>query len=45
MLPLLEKYIPMPDAVKAMGVTVSQFYGNISSYWSSTRSRPTTSPG
>ena len=34
MLPLLAKYIPMPDAVKAMGVTDSQFYGNISFYWS-----------
>jgi len=32
-LPLLEKYIPMPDAVKAMGVTSSQFYGNLSTYW------------
>jgi MYXO-CTERM domain-containing protein len=33
MLPLLEKYIPMPDALKTMGVTSSTFYGNISSYW------------
>ena len=33
MLPLLAQYIPMPDAVKAMGVTDSQFYGNISTYW------------
>src|SRR5262245_23663885 len=33
MLPLLAKYIPMPDAVKQMGVTESAFYGNISSYW------------
>jgi MYXO-CTERM domain-containing protein len=32
-LPLLAQYIPMPDAVKAMGVTESQFYGNISTYW------------
>ena len=32
-LPLLAKYIPMPDAVKAMGVTEQQFYANISFYW------------
>jgi MYXO-CTERM domain-containing protein len=32
-LPLLGKYIPMPDAVKKMGVTDVQFYGNISVYW------------
>jgi hypothetical protein len=31
---LLAKYIPMPDAVKTMGVTDVQFYGNISMYWS-----------
>lgn len=33
MLPLLAKYIPMPDAVRAMGVTEQQFYANVSSYW------------
>ena len=33
MLGLLAKYIPMPDAVKTMGVTESQFYGNLQSYW------------
>jgi uncharacterized membrane protein YgcG len=33
MLPLLDQYIPMPDAVKTMGVTDSQFYGNLSYYW------------
>jgi MYXO-CTERM domain-containing protein len=33
MLPLLAKYIPMPDAVKAMNVTESQFYGNLQLYW------------
>ncbi len=33
MLPLLSQYIPMPDAVRAMGVTESQFYGNLSLYW------------
>ena len=33
MLGLLAKYIPMPDAVKTMGVTDSQFYGNLQSYW------------
>ena len=33
MLGLLDKYIPMPDAVKAMGVTDAQFYGNLSFYW------------
>jgi hypothetical protein len=43
MLPLLEKYIPMPDALKTMSsgscgggtgpVTSSQFYGNITCYW------------
>lgn len=32
-LPLLAKYIPMPEAVKAMGVTESQFYGNLGFYW------------
>ncbi|MEO5767301.1 MAG: DUF2330 domain-containing protein [Polyangia bacterium] len=31
---LLTKYIPMPAAVKAMGITDSQFYGNLSLYWS-----------
>ena len=41
MLPLLDQYIPMPDAVKAMGVTDAQFYGNLSFYWTpSTRSLP-----
>jgi len=30
---LLAKYIPMPDAVRAMGVTDSQFYGNLGLYW------------
>ena len=45
MLPLLAKYIPMPAAVKAMGVTDSQFYGNLCSTGASTRSRPTTWPG
>lgn len=33
MLPLLAKYIPMPQAVKDMKVTESQFYGNLSLYW------------
>jgi hypothetical protein len=33
-LPLLARYIPMPDAVKAMGITDSAFYGNLSFYWS-----------
>jgi MYXO-CTERM domain-containing protein len=33
MLPLLAQYIPMPDAVKAMGVTEAMFYGNIGFYW------------
>jgi MYXO-CTERM domain-containing protein len=33
MLPLLAKYIPMPDAVKAMGISDATFYGNISTYW------------
>ena len=32
-LPKLAKYIPMPDAVKAMGVTDQQFYANLSFYW------------
>jgi hypothetical protein len=32
-LPLLEKYIPMPDALRATGITDSQFYSNISTYW------------
>jgi MYXO-CTERM domain-containing protein len=32
-LPLLEKYIPMPDAVKALNVTSSQFYGNLNFYY------------
>jgi len=30
---LLAKYIPMPAAVKAMGITDSQFYGNLAFYW------------
>jgi len=34
MLPLLVKYIPMPPAVKALGITDAQFYGNLSQYWS-----------
>jgi len=33
-LPLLDMYIPMPDELKAMGLTDAQFYGNITSYWS-----------
>jgi len=33
-LPLLAKYIPMPDAAKAMGLSDAQFYGNLSLYWS-----------
>ncbi len=34
MLPLLEKYIPMPDALEDDGRhRSSQFYSNISSYW------------
>jgi hypothetical protein len=33
MLGLLDKFIPMPDAVKAMGITDAQFYGNLSFYW------------
>jgi MYXO-CTERM domain-containing protein len=33
MLGLLQKYIPMPAAVMAMGVMPLQFYGNISFYW------------
>ncbi|MES1204759.1 MAG: DUF2330 domain-containing protein [Pseudomonadota bacterium] len=32
-LPLLAKYIPMPQAVKDMGITESQFYGNLATYW------------
>jgi hypothetical protein len=32
-LPLLAKYIPMPDAVRATGVTESQFYANLAQYW------------
>jgi hypothetical protein len=32
-LPLLEQYIPMPDAVRALGITDSQFYSNIATYW------------
>jgi len=34
MIGLLDKYIPMPDAVKKMGVTDVQFYGSIAMYWS-----------
>jgi len=30
---LLEQFIPMPAAVKAMGITDSQFYGNLAVYW------------
>jgi len=33
-LPLLDMYIPMPDELKAMGLSDAQFYGNIASYWS-----------
>jgi len=33
-LPLLQMYIPMPDQLKAMGLSDAQFYGNIASYWS-----------
>jgi hypothetical protein len=33
MLGLLEKYIPMPDAVKKMNVPDNVFYGNLASYW------------
>jgi MYXO-CTERM domain-containing protein len=31
---LLAQFIPMPAAVKAMGITDSQFYGNLGTYWS-----------
>ena len=33
MLGLLDKYIPMPDALKAMNITDVQFYGNLAFYW------------
>jgi hypothetical protein len=33
MLGLLDMYIPMPAAVKAMGISDAQFYGNLSLYW------------
>ncbi len=33
-LTLLAKHIPMPDAVRTMGITESQFYGNLPLYWS-----------
>jgi hypothetical protein len=32
-MPLLKMYIPMPDALKAMGITDAQFYGGIAGYW------------
>jgi len=44
-LPLLSQYIPMPDAVKQMGVTASQFYNNISSYWQQYAFPPFDLPG
>jgi MYXO-CTERM domain-containing protein len=34
MLGLLQKYIPMPDAVVKMNTTPAQFYGNLQNYWS-----------
>jgi Uncharacterized protein conserved in bacteria (DUF2330) len=37
---LLAKYIPMPAAVKAMGVTDSTFYGNLAFYWAQYRFPP-----
>jgi MYXO-CTERM domain-containing protein len=30
---LLQKFIPMPDAAKAMNITPSQFYQNLQFYW------------
>jgi MYXO-CTERM domain-containing protein len=42
---LLAKYIPMPDAVKKMGVTDVQFYGNIAMYWSQFAFPPFDLPG
>jgi MYXO-CTERM domain-containing protein len=45
MLPLLARYIPMPEAVKAMGVTESMFYGNISFYWNQFAFPPFDLPG
>jgi len=44
-LPLLSQYIPMPEAVKQMGVTASQFYNNISSYWQTYAFPPFDLPG
>jgi hypothetical protein len=44
-LPLLAKFIPMPEAVKQMGLSESQFYGTCRSTGCSSRSRPTTSRG
>jgi hypothetical protein len=44
-LPLLSQYIPMPDAVKQMGVTPSQFYNNISFYWQTYAFPPFDLPG
>jgi hypothetical protein len=32
---VLRKYIPMPPALKTQGVSESQFYANIQSYWNS----------
>jgi MYXO-CTERM domain-containing protein len=45
MLPLLAKYIPMPDALKTMGVTESQFYNGISGYWAQYAFPPYDLPG
>ena len=45
MLSLLAKYIPMPDAVKAMDITESQFYGNLGVYWGQFAFPPFDLPG
>lgn len=45
MLPLLVKFIPMPQAVKDMGVTESQFYGNVATYWGQFAFPPYDLPG
>jgi MYXO-CTERM domain-containing protein len=44
-LPLLAKYIPMPEAVKQMGITESMFYGNLATYWAQYAFPPYDLPG
>jgi uncharacterized membrane protein YgcG len=45
MLPLLSQFIPMPEAVKSMGITDRQFYANLDLYYRQYQFPPFDLPG